>query len=85
VLKEQNLTVVWCSTENAVSLFPLSKTYKSISVALINSLAWPENFAYIGRTFLSRRGAQAVGLGSHLNHLIYIYKLKITKYMCMAP
>jgi hypothetical protein len=27
------------------------------------------------------RGAQAVGLGSHLSHLIYIYKLKITKYM----
>jgi hypothetical protein len=31
------------------------------------------------------RGAQAVGLGSHLSHLIYIYKLKITKYMYMAP
>jgi hypothetical protein len=29
------------------------------------------------------RGAQAVGLGSHLSHLIYIYKLKITKYMYM--
>ena len=27
-------------------------------------------------------GAQAVGLGPHLSHLIYIYKLKITKYMC---
>ena len=31
------------------------------------------------------RGAQAVGLGSHSSHLIYIYKLKITKYMYMAP
>ena len=31
------------------------------------------------------RGAQAVGPGSHLSHLIYIYKLKITKYMYMAP
>lgn len=27
------------------------------------------------------RGAQAVGLGPHLSHLIYIYKWKITKYM----
>ena len=31
------------------------------------------------------RGAQAVGLGSHSSHLIYIYKLKITKYTYMAP
>ena len=36
-------TYVWCSTENTVSLFPLSKTYKSISVALINKLASPDN------------------------------------------
>jgi hypothetical protein len=27
------------------------------------------------------RGAQAVGLGTHLSHLIYICKWKITKYM----
>jgi hypothetical protein len=26
-------------------------------------------------------GAQAVRLGSHFSHLIYIYKWKITKYM----
>jgi hypothetical protein len=30
------------------------------------------------------RGAQAVGLGPHLSHLIYIYKSKITKYMYMV-
>jgi hypothetical protein len=30
------------------------------------------------------RGAQAVGLGPHLSHLIYIYKSKITKYMYMG-
>jgi hypothetical protein len=36
-------TYVWCSTENTVSLFPLSKTYKSISVALINKLASPDS------------------------------------------
>ena len=35
---------VWCSTENTASLFPLFKTYKSISVALINSLESPDNF-----------------------------------------
>ena len=34
---------------------------------------------------IALRGAQAVGLGSHLSHLIYIYKLKITKYMYMTP
>ena len=35
---------VWCSIDNyTVSLFPLSKTYKSISFALINSLASPDN------------------------------------------
>ena len=33
----------WCSTENTVSLFSLSKTYKSIYVALINKLALPDN------------------------------------------
>jgi hypothetical protein len=33
------------------------------------------------------RGAQAVGLGPHLSHLIYIYKSKITKdmYMVQCP
>ena len=31
------------------------------------------------------RGAHVVVLGSHLSHLIYIYKLKITKYMYMTP
>ena len=30
------------------------------------------------------RGAQAVGFGPHLSHLIYIYKSKITKYMYMV-
>jgi hypothetical protein len=30
------------------------------------------------------RGSQAVGLGPHLSHLIYIYKSKITKYMYMV-
>jgi hypothetical protein len=30
------------------------------------------------------RGAQAVGLGPHLSHLINIYKSKITKYMYMV-
>ena len=30
------------------------------------------------------RGAQAVGLGPHLSHLIYSYKSKITKYMYMV-
>jgi hypothetical protein len=30
------------------------------------------------------RGAQAVGIGPHLSHLIYIYKSKITKYMYMV-
>jgi hypothetical protein len=29
-------------------------------------------------------GAQAVGLGHHLSHLIYIYKSKITTYMHMV-
>ena len=30
------------------------------------------------------RGAQAAGLRNHLSHLIFIYKLKITKYMYMV-
>ena len=29
-------------------------------------------------------GSQAIGLGPHLSHLIYIYKSKITKYMYMV-
>jgi hypothetical protein len=31
------------------------------------------------------RGAQAVGLGPHLSHLIHIYKSKTTKYMVQCP
>ena len=30
------------------------------------------------------KGTQAVGFVPHLSHLIYIYKLKITKYMYMV-
>jgi hypothetical protein len=47
---------VWCSTENTVSLFPLSKAYKSIYVALINKLASPDNI--IDRSRIAGGGAQ---------------------------
>ena len=49
-------TYVWCSTDNTVSLFPLSKTYTSIYVALINKLASPDNI--IDRSRIAGGGVQ---------------------------
>jgi hypothetical protein len=43
-------------------------------MTLIGSLMMYNNFSVTV-------GAQAVELGPHLSHLIYIYKSKITKYM----
>jgi hypothetical protein len=35
-------------------------------------------------TMVALREAEAVGIGPHLSHLMYIYKSKITKYMYMV-
>jgi hypothetical protein len=35
-------------------------------------------------SMVALREAQAVGIGLHLSHLMYIYKSKITKYMYMV-